>query len=98
PFFLVRAAFYFAVWGTLIYFLNKFSARQDKTRDIRLVSKMQNISGPGLVLFGLTVTFASIDWLLSLEPEWFSTIYGMLIMAGEGLSALGFTITFSVWV
>jgi hypothetical protein len=96
PFFLARAAFYFAVWGLLIYFLNKNSKKQDTSKDPRLVTRMQNISGPGLVLFGLTITFASIDWLLSLDPEWFSTIYGMLIMAGEGLSALAFSIAFAV--
>src|SRR5258708_934477 len=95
PFFLARAAFYFAVWGLLIYFLNKNSKKQDTSSDVRLVTRMQNISGPGLVLFGLTITFASIDWLLSLDPEWFSTIYGMLIMAGEGLSALAFSIAFA---
>ena len=96
PFFYGRAAFYFVVWALLIYFLNKLSRQQDTSKDIRLVSKMQNISGPGLVLFGLTITFASTDWLLSLDPEWFSTIYGMLIMAGEGLSALAFSIAFAV--
>ena len=50
------------------------------------------LSGGGLLAYGLTITFASFDWLMSLEPHWFSTIYGVLIMGGQGLSALAFLI------
>ena len=50
------------------------------------------LSGGGLVAYGLTITFASFDWLMSLEPHWFSTIYGVLIMGGQGLTALAFLI------
>ncbi len=92
PFFLGRAVFYFAVWGVMIYFLNKWSEEQDHSGDPRIKRRLQSLSGPGLVLFGLTVTFAGVDWLMSLEPHWFSTIYGMLVMAGWGLSALAFII------
>ena len=53
---------------------------------------MQLLSGGGLLAYGLTITFASFDWLMSLEPHWFSTIYGMLIIGGQGLSALAFLI------
>ncbi len=59
---------------------------------------MQDISGPGLLLFGLTVTFAAIDWGMSLEPHWFSTIYGLIIMAGWGLSGLAFAITVAAFL
>ena len=92
PFFLGRTVFYFAVWGVLAYFLNKWSLEQDRTADPSLKRKMQSVSGPGILLFGLTVTFAAIDWVMSLEPEWFSTIFGLLIMAGWGLSAFAFVI------
>ncbi|HVG39823.1 MAG TPA: hypothetical protein VM870_11070, partial [Pyrinomonadaceae bacterium] len=61
-----------------------------------LKNKLQNLSGPGIVLFGLTVSFAAIDWVMSLEPEWFSTIYGLLIMVGWGLTALAFAIVTTV--
>ncbi|HYX41832.1 MAG TPA: hypothetical protein VE821_09055, partial [Pyrinomonadaceae bacterium] len=85
PLFLVRWLFYFAVWFALAYFLNKWSLEQDATTDPRLrrslKDRMQNVSAPGIVLFGLTVSFAAIDWLMTLEPEWFSTIWGLLIMA-----------------
>jgi hypothetical protein len=92
PFFLARAVFYFAVWNLMTYFLNKWSLEQDRTGHRPLTTKLQSLSGPGLVLYGLTVTFASIDWLMSLEPQWFSTMYGVLIMGGQGLSAMAFII------
>jgi hypothetical protein len=92
PFFIGRFVFYFAVWGALAYFLNKWSLQQDHTGDPRVKRMMQNVSGPGILLFGLTVTFAAVDWIMSLEPHWFSTIYGMLLMASWGLSAFAFVI------
>jgi type IV secretory pathway TrbD component len=102
PFFLGRTVFYFAVWFTLAYFLNKWSLEQDTAEDPRvqrsLRERMQSLSGPGILLFGLTVTFAAVDWLMSLEPEWFSTIFGLLIMAGFGLSAFAFAIAVAVWL
>ncbi|PYP89049.1 MAG: hypothetical protein DMF61_04975 [Blastocatellia bacterium AA13] len=92
PFFLARAAFYFAVWIAVASTLNRWSRRQDRTGDRMLTSKLQGLSGPGLLLYGLTVTFSSIDWVMSLDPRWFSTIYGMLFMGGQGLSAMAFVI------
>jgi hypothetical protein len=92
PFFYARMAFYFAVWLLLAYFLNNWSREQDQTEDPSMPSlilrRLQIISGPGLLLYGLTVTFAGIDLVMSLEPEWFSTIFGMLMIAGQGLAAL----------
>jgi hypothetical protein len=100
PFFFARTVFYFAMWFMLAYFLSKWSLQQDATPDPRerrkLKDKLQNMSGPGILLFGLTVTFAAVDWVMSLEPEWFSTIYGLLIMVGWGLTALAFSIVITV--
>ncbi|PYT05037.1 MAG: hypothetical protein DMF60_13295, partial [Acidobacteria bacterium] len=96
PFFLGRAAFYFAAWILMAYFLNKWSLEQDRTKHRPITTKLQGLSAPGLVLYGLTVTFASIDWLMSLEPQWFSTIYGILVMGGQGLSAMAFIIAVAV--
>jgi hypothetical protein len=98
PFFLVRAAIYFAVWNALTYFLNAWSLEQDETGDPRLARRMQRLSAAGLVAYGLTITFASFDWLMSLEPHWFSTIYGVLIIGGQGLSAMAFLIVVLVWL
>ncbi len=98
PFFLIRAVIYFAIWFGMAHVLSRWSAEQDRTSDPRLRRKMQDISGPGILLFGLTVSFAAIDWGMSLEPHWFSTIYGLIIMAGWGLSALAFMITVATWL
>jgi len=98
PFFLVRAAVYFLVWNTISHFLNAWSLEQDRTGDLRISRRMQVLSGGGLVAYGVTITFASFDWLMSLEPHWFSTIYGVIIIGGEGLSALAFLTIVLVWL
>jgi hypothetical protein len=87
-FFIVRTAIYFVVWMVMAYFLNKWSREQDETAKPELTQRLQSLSGPGLVIFGLTVTYASVDWVMSLEPHWFSTIYGMIFMVTEGLAAM----------
>jgi hypothetical protein len=98
PFFLVRAAIYFLTWNALSYFLNTWSLEQDRTGNPRIARRMQLLSGGGLVAYGLTITFASFDWLMSLEPHWYSTMYGVLIIGGQGLSALAFVIIVLVWL
>jgi hypothetical protein len=98
PFFLARAAVYFLVWNGLSFFLNAWSLEQDRSPDPGLSRRMQKLSAAGLLGYGLTITFASFDWLMSLEPHWFSTIYGVLIMGGQGLSALAFLVVALVWL
>lgn len=92
PFFSVRAVVYFAVWILLAFFLNRWSKLQDLTADRRYTKNMRVLSGPGMVLLVFTVTFAAIDWFMSLEPEWYSTIYGFIFLAAWSLSALAFVI------
>ena len=91
-FFSGRAVLYFAIWLLLAYLLNKWSLEQDRTADRRFAKNMRMLSGPGLLLLVLTVTFASVDWAMSLDPEWFSTIYGLLFVIAWALSALAFSI------
>ena len=98
PFFLVRTAIYFGVWNTIAYFLNRWSLEQDRSPDPRIARRMQMISGGGLVAYGLTITFASFDWVMSLDPHWFSTIYGVLFMGGQGLTALAFMVIALAWL
>jgi hypothetical protein len=98
PFFLARAALYFLVWNVLSYFLNAWSLEQDRNPDPRIARRMQKLSAGGLLAYGLTITFAAFDWLMSLEPHWFSTIYGVLIMGGQALSALASLIVALVWL
>jgi len=91
-FFSLRAVVYFAIWLVLAFFLNKWSLEQDRTADPRATKNMRLLSGPGMVLFVFTVTFAAIDWYMSLEPEWSSTIYGFIFVAAWSMSALAFVI------
>jgi len=91
-FFTIRAVIYFAIWGTLAFLLNQWSLAQDRTADNRYTKNMRVLAGPGMVALIFSVTFASIDWYMSLEPEWFSTIYGFIYVAAWSLSALAFVI------
>ncbi len=92
PFFLGRAVFYFAAWLTTAYFLNRWSLEQDAGADPRLTRRLEMLSRGGLLLYALTMTFASMDWGMSLEPHWFSTIYGVMFMGQQGLSTFAFMI------
>jgi len=92
PFFAVRFVIYFGVWIALAYFLNKWSLAQDRTADNRYTKNMRVLSGGGMVALIFSVTFASIDWYMSIEPDWFSTIYGFIFVAAWTLSALAFVI------
>ena len=98
PFFIVRAVIYFGTWNALVYFLNTWSLEQDRTPDPRIARRMQTLSGGGLLALAITVTFASFDWLMSLDPHWFSTIYGVLLLGGQGLTALAMLIVVLVWL
>ena len=89
PFWWLRQAIYFAVWLGLMYVLNKRSALQDEPGNY---PRFQLISGIGCLLYALTISFAAVDWVMSLDPHWGSTIYGLIFIAGEGLSALAFSI------
>ena len=98
PFFMGRAALYFAIWLTVAYFFNKWSLEQDRSGAEPYSSRLQGMAGPALLLYGATVTFSSIDWVMSLDPHWFSTIYGILFIGGQGVSALSFVIAVIVLV
>jgi hypothetical protein len=94
-FFALRAVIFFAVWAALTFILNKWSKEQDE-QPAQLPGpadrRSRMISGPGLVLFVATITFMSIDWVMSLDPAWYSTIFGVLTLGGQGLSTMAFTI------
>jgi hypothetical protein len=96
PFFLIRAAAYFAGWILLSRLLNRWSAREDREGSAGVHGKMAALSGPGLVFWGFSVTFMAVDWVLSLDPHWFSTMFGMLFMAGQALSSMAFLIALMV--
>lgn len=91
-FFIVRLVFYFALWSGLGFYLMKLNRQIEENRDPKNLGKVQKLSGVTLLLIILTGTFAAVDWMMSLEPHWFSTIYGILFIAGGALSALAVTI------
>ncbi|HEX2309913.1 MAG TPA: hypothetical protein VHH91_04285 [Vicinamibacterales bacterium] len=96
PFFIIRAAIYFVIWSALAYLLSKWSLEQEQRGETGQALRMQRLSGLGLVLYALTILFMSVDWIMSLDPHWFSTIYGILFMGGQGLSAFAFAIAVAV--
>jgi len=98
-FFMARMVLYFCVWFALAHLLNKGSRTEDaEAAGLPLLMRMEALSGVGLVLYGFTVTFAGVDWVMSLEPRWYSTIYGLLFMVGQALAAMAFSITVLIWL
>ncbi|MBU0982689.1 MAG: hypothetical protein KKA42_02395 [candidate division Zixibacteria bacterium] len=92
PFFMIRLAGYFVVWFVLSRLLFGLTRRQDNgdgTHD-GIIKKMRVVSAPGMFLFAITLTFASFDWLMSLDPHWYSTIFGVYIFSGGFLAMLCF--------
>jgi hypothetical protein len=96
PFFLGRAVLYFAGWALLSWWLNRCSAIEDEQGHEAIHGKLSRAAAPGLIFWGFSVTFMSIDWILSADPKWFSTIFGLLFMASQGLTAMAFLITVMV--
>ena len=96
PGFLTRAAIYFAIWILLMLLLNSWSLQQDARPERALRRKLQMLSGPGIVLYVFTMTFAAVDWVMSLSPHWSSTIYGFLFVGGQAVSAMALMIAVAV--
>ncbi len=92
PFFIERTAVYFVFWIAMAFLLSAWSRKQDKDANPRLTRRLKITSAPGLIAFVLIGTLASVDWMMSLEPEWFSAIYGLMVLSAQGLSALTFSI------
>ncbi|HUG53662.1 MAG TPA: hypothetical protein VMR21_08670 [Vicinamibacteria bacterium] len=92
PFFIARAVFYFAVWMVLAHLLSRWSLELDREGSLRVARRLRSLAGGGLLLMGFTITFSAVDWGMSLNPHWFSTIYGILYMVGQVLSAMALMI------
>jgi hypothetical protein len=90
--FVIRAVFYFAIWNLLSFLLTKFSKQQDSPNPPDNVGRFRTVSGPGLIFYAFTISFAAIDWIMSLDPSWISTIFGLIILIGEVLSAMCFAV------
>ena len=90
--FLIRAVIYFAIWNLLSFLLSKWSKEGDSPSSPDNTGKFKAVSGPGLILYGFTISFAAIDWVMSLDPSWISTIFGLVILIGEVLAAMCFAV------
>ena len=98
PFFFVRMGIYFLIWiGMTVYFRGK-SIEQDENGNPELSLKMARIGAPGLVLFAFSITFAAFDWMMSLNPHWFSTMYGVTYFAGSVMAFLATLALVCMWL
>ncbi|MDZ4723799.1 MAG: hypothetical protein SGI97_07845 [candidate division Zixibacteria bacterium] len=88
PFFIARTIVYFLIWSTLSYFLHKTSLEQDRGFKEDQLIRLRRLSAGGMVLFAVTITVAAFDWLMSLNPHWYSTIYGVYFFSGSFLGSL----------
>jgi hypothetical protein len=93
PFFLIRAAVYFACWSFIAVLYYRLSRGQDSTGDLSVSARLRRFAGPSIIVLALTQTFASVDWIVSLTPHWYSTMFGVYFFAG---SFVGFIALLSV--
>lgn len=96
--FILRQCFYLIVFGAMALRLRSLSLQQDKTTDAAPTRKARFISGPGLVVYGLLGTFASVDWIMSLELHWYSTMFAVTVMIGQILTAYAFSVVMLMFV
>ncbi len=90
--FVVRAIIYFAIWNVCSFLLSKWSKQTDQAGAPNNTQRFKAVAGPGLILYAFTISFAAIDWIMSLDPSWISTIFGLIILIGEILSAMCFAV------
>jgi len=90
--FILRAIVYFAIWNLLSFLLSHWSKQTDRAGAPDNTDRFKAVAGPGLILYAFTISFAAIDWVMSLDPSWISTIFGLVILIGEVLSAMCFAV------
>ncbi|MEO7658127.1 MAG: hypothetical protein ABIV48_00805, partial [Pyrinomonadaceae bacterium] len=93
---IARSVIYFALWGVMVHLLNKWGAAQDKAGSVEesrvILDRASRFSGPTMVVYCLVITFAVVDWIMTLDPHWFSTMWGLLFVAGWALSCFCFSV------
>jgi hypothetical protein len=95
--FRIRAILYFAIWGVLVFLFNRWSREQDANPEDHAVRRrFKVLAGPGIIIYVFVMTFAAIDWVMSLSPHWASTIYGFLFVAGQLISSMSLMIAIVV--
>ncbi|MBP8300416.1 MAG: hypothetical protein KA020_08645, partial [Planctomycetes bacterium] len=96
--FFARVGVYFAIWISLALIFRRGSIKQDQTGDPAISLRLSRIAAPGLLLFALSITFAAFDWIMSLDPHWFSTIFGLTYFAGGYMAFFAFVILLAKWL
>ncbi len=97
PFFVARAVLYFVIWISISHLLRRWSLERDRAPSPQLDSRFRLFSALSLVIFAVTTTFATIDWVMSLEPQWYSTVYAAMVVMGAVLSAFAFIVLVIAW-
>lgn len=97
-FFYIRSAFYLVTWALIAWWFRRQSIRQDQSGNIATTRRLQTFSAPAIVCFGITITFAAFDWIMSLDPHWYSTIFGVYFFAGSFLAGLASIILLVLWL
>ncbi len=93
PLVIVRSIIYFACWIGMALAFRRWSRQQDEGANGQVLDRCETLGAPGIVVYALTITFASIDWVMSLEPEWYSTIYPVMFAVGQLLNGYAFALT-----
>ncbi len=89
---IIRLVIYFAIWGMIGYLLTYWSRRQDETEDYKYLTHRSWLSGPGVILYSLAMSFAAVDWIMALEPDWYSTMFPGFYLVGQALTAFAVVI------
>lgn len=97
-FFTIRTAVYFLIWSLLAFGLRRASLKQDDGGDVAARARMKKISAAGMVIYALTISGAGFDWLMSLDPHWYSTIFGVYYFAGGFLGSLGLIVAIALYM
>jgi hypothetical protein len=95
-FFVVRGFIYLGGWSFCAWFLNSWSNREDREGGVKPRQTMAKLAAPGLIFYVFAVTFMATDWIMSVNADWFSTMFGLLFIAGQGLSSMSFIICMMV--
>jgi hypothetical protein len=94
PFFIIRAVVYFALWILMAFMVNRLAGQLGRSRetDVILRGRLQGMGALYLIIYVLTMTFASVDWLMSIQPFWNSSIFGLIIIIGQVLTGMAFAL------
>jgi hypothetical protein len=96
--FTLRGVLYFALWIGFVWALNRMSRIQDVKKSDKLFRRMQGVAAPALIIYVLAATAASVDWLMSLDPHWYSSLFGMMFVVGQGVAGFSFIILVALYL